>query len=244
MHHTDLADLVILKSSSRHAAGSDAMADASSSSSNPTAADKCPVDHKTREVWLEQARAAQQQQQQGRPMVEPSRPAVSAAAAAAATPSTSWTRSLASYIPFWSSGRSSSTTAAASASTAPPKLRPAPTSPADLLPADREVSSIPRTAAAQGPGADSAAGGAAAAPTSTSNHEVETGADPATGNWVYPSQRMFFEAMRRKGATEGDGGGVRAADMAAVVPIHNAVNERAWREIKEWERPYAAPNGR
>lgn len=29
-----------------------------------------------------------------------------------------------------------------------------------------------------------------------------------------------------------------AADMATIVPIHNAVNERAWHEILEWEKPY------
>ncbi len=28
----------------------------------------------------------------------------------------------------------------------------------------------------------------------------------------------------------------KAEDMRAVVPIHNAVNERAWKEIREWER--------
>ncbi|CCF42066.1 cytochrome c1 heme lyase [Colletotrichum higginsianum] len=43
---------------------------------------------------------------------------------------------------------------------------------------------------------------------------------------------MFFDAMKRKGHD------TRAADMATVVPIHNAVNERAWKEIKEWEQPY------
>jgi hypothetical protein len=26
------------------------------------------------------------------------------------------------------------------------------------------------------------------------------------------------------------------ADMKTIVPIHNAVNERAWKEIKEWEK--------
>uniref|UniRef100_L2FDC0 Holocytochrome c-type synthase n=1 Tax=Colletotrichum fructicola (strain Nara gc5) TaxID=1213859 RepID=L2FDC0_COLFN len=65
-----------------------------------------------------------------------------------------------------------------------------------------------------------------------SNNEQETGADAATGNWVYPSEKMFFEAMKRKGHD------TRAADMRTVVPIHNAVNERAWKEIKEWEVPY------
>jgi cytochrome c heme-lyase len=43
---------------------------------------------------------------------------------------------------------------------------------------------------------------------------------------------MFFEAMKRKGYD------ARVADMKTVVPIHNAVNERAWEQIKEWEAPY------
>ena len=45
---------------------------------------------------------------------------------------------------------------------------------------------------------------------------------------------MFFEAMKRKNHSPD------AKDMATVVPIHNAVNERAWAEIKDWERRYAA----
>ena len=65
------------------------------------------------------------------------------------------------------------------------------------------------------------------------NHEVETGADKASGNWIYPSEKMFFDAMKRKGND-----GARVADMRTVVPIHNAVNERAWAEIKAWEAPY------
>jgi cytochrome c heme-lyase len=88
---------------------------------------------------------------------------------------------------------------------------------------DREVSTIPRSTA---PGATDAA--------CPVNAESETGADAATGNWVYPSEKMFFDAMKRKGHD------TRAADMKTVVPIHNAVNERAWVEIKEWERPYEA----
>ena len=45
---------------------------------------------------------------------------------------------------------------------------------------------------------------------------------------------MFFEAMKRKNHSPD------AADMATVVPIHNAVNERAWSEIKDWERRFAS----
>ncbi|GAO14687.1 hypothetical protein UVI_02028980 [Ustilaginoidea virens] len=112
----------------------------------------CPVDHKTRDAWLAQARAAQASSQ-----------AASCAADRGAAPDTpgpssssSWTRAL-----------------------------------------------------------------------------VESGPDPS-GNWVYPSEKMFFDAMRRKGHD------ARAADMKTVVPIHNAVNERAWRLIKEWEAPHLA----
>jgi cytochrome c heme-lyase len=43
---------------------------------------------------------------------------------------------------------------------------------------------------------------------------------------------MFFEAMKRKGHDP------HTADMRTVVPIHNAVNERAWKEIREWEAPW------
>lgn len=63
------------------------------------------------------------------------------------------------------------------------------------------------------------------------NGEVETGASKS-GNWVYPSEKMFFEAMKRKGYNSEE------KDMKMVVPIHNAVNERAWKEIREWERPW------
>lgn len=77
----------------------------------------------------------------------------------------------------------------------------------------REISSIPRGKSAtsshigssEGPGLDT--------------HE----------NWVYPSERQFFNAMQRKNHSP------KAADMKSVVPIHNAVNEKAWEEILAWE---------
>lgn len=48
--------------------------------------------------------------------------------------------------------------------------------------------------------------------------------------WVYPSEQMFFNAMRRKNWTPEE------RDMSVVVPIHNAVNEMAWLKILEWEK--------
>ncbi|CDO70758.1 hypothetical protein BN946_scf184798.g73 [Trametes cinnabarina] len=49
------------------------------------------------------------------------------------------------------------------------------------------------------------------------------------GKWVYPSQAQFFAAMARKNHNP------QERDMRVVVPIHNAVNERAWQEILKWE---------
>lgn len=49
-------------------------------------------------------------------------------------------------------------------------------------------------------------------------------------NWIYPSQKQFYEAMKRKNWSP------EAADMKTVIPIHNQVNEIAWRHIQEWER--------
>ncbi|KAI0080611.1 cytochrome c and c1 heme-lyase [Panus rudis PR-1116 ss-1] len=48
-------------------------------------------------------------------------------------------------------------------------------------------------------------------------------------NWVYPSESQFFAAMARKNHNP------QAPDMKVIVPIHNAVNERAWAEVKKWE---------
>lgn len=61
--------------------------------------------------------------------------------------------------------------------------------------------------------------------------ERETSSIPRVdgGNWVYPSQAQFYAAMARKNHSP------RESDMKVVVPIHNAVNERAWTEIMKWE---------
>lgn len=118
----------------------------------------------------------------------------------------SWTQTLTSYMPFTSAS-----------DPAPPP--PAAAQSKDPLDTHRVVSSIPRSSE---PGADTAC---------PVNHEAETGKDES-GRWVYPSEKMFFEAMRRKGM------GAKERDMKTVVPIHNAVNERAWGEIIEWEKPY------
>lgn len=52
----------------------------------------------------------------------------------------------------------------------------------------------------------------------------------SNANWIYPLQKQFFEAMKRKHWEP------EAQDMSTVVPIHNSVNERAWIHILEWEK--------
>lgn len=97
----------------------------------------------------------------------------------------------------------------------PPTTRP--------LATNREVSSIPR-ATSTSQTLNSAERAALPA-----NSEQDTGHDRHTGNWIYPSQSQFFAAMQRKGHKP------EAADMQTIVPIHNAVNERTWREVLRWE---------
>jgi cytochrome c heme-lyase len=91
----------------------------------------------------------------------------------------------------------------ATATTAPPSLS-----------ADRASSSIPVA-----PGADL-----------PKHQQQQQDAPSSTNTWQYPSERQFYEAMRRKGWNPD------ASDMPAVVAIHNAVNERAWAEVVAWER--------
>ncbi|KAK2750202.1 cytochrome c/c1 heme lyase [Colletotrichum kahawae] len=253
---TDLPDLILLTQPTQPPPAK--MAD-------PKDGETCPVDHKAREAWLQHARAAapndtaaaappapphpipnqappsqswthlapassRRQRQRHAPAAAPHPheqppPALPPQPQTSPQATTSWTQTLRSYVPFTSS---------------PPPPPPPARPPTGKSPLDtyREVSTIPRTSTPSYP-YDAPSPASAPPPTLQSSHgappsnnEQETGADAATGNWVYPSEKMFFDAMKRKGHD------TRAADMRTVVPIHNAVNERAWKEIKEWEAPY------
>ncbi|KAN0108128.1 cytochrome c and c1 heme-lyase [Hyaloscypha variabilis] len=101
-------------------------------------------------------------------------------------------------------------------------LPPPPSEAPKTLGVEREISTIPRASPVnQDAGVKPA------------NSEKESGVSES-GNWIYPSEKMFFEAMKRKGYSSDTN------DMKTIVPIHNAVNERAWKEIKEWERPWGS----
>ncbi|TDH65504.1 hypothetical protein CCR75_006709 [Bremia lactucae] len=50
--------------------------------------------------------------------------------------------------------------------------------------------------------------------------------------WLYPSEQMFFNALKRKGKGED----VHEGDVRAIVSIHNNMNERAWAQVEHFEK--------
>lgn len=170
-------------------------------------AEKCPVDHKTREKWLEAAKA------RGEKAPNPH--------AATATPP---------IVPTRFSLDTGRWVSASALSQEPLAKRPK----IYRLSTDREISTIPRGITGKPDSELNPAERAALPAMPTSNNEHSATHDPASGNWIYPSQEQFFAAMRRKGHD------ATPSDMASIVPIHNAVNERAWKEIQEWERGWGA----
>lgn len=52
------------------------------------------------------------------------------------------------------------------------------------------------------------------------------------GTWLYPSEQMFFNALKRKGKGED----VHEGDMSTIVSIHNNMNERAWAQVEHYEK--------
>ncbi|GJN92773.1 hypothetical protein Rhopal_005811-T1 [Rhodotorula paludigena] len=120
---------------------------------------------------------------------------------------------------------------------------------AQYLSTEREVSSIPRwfppasssssssepvaSTSTAPPSAhpDTAAG---TPPSACPMHEVNSAERaaivPDEDKWVYPSPASFYTALQRKDRNP------QARDMGIVVPIHNAVNERVWQQVLDWER--------
>lgn len=69
-----------------------------------------------------------------------------------------------------------------------------------------------------------------------------------TGNWEYPSEQMFWNAMIRKGwnwkekysGKDEKESPLGPTDMSEIIKIHNANNEAAWEEILKWELAFHA----
>ncbi|GEM10157.1 cytochrome C1 heme lyase [Rhodotorula toruloides] len=135
---------------------------------------------------------------------------------------------------------------AASSSTAPHSF-PASDPRAKHLSTEREVSTIPRWFPSS-----SSSSSTSSEPSTSANKDAHSASDvpppacpmheqnvnsaeaaatvPSEQNWVYPSPASFYTALQRKERNP------RAEDMDVVVPIHNAVNERVWQQILDWER--------
>ncbi|KAK3820742.1 MAG: cytochrome c/c1 heme-lyase [Linnemannia elongata] len=103
--------------------------------------------------------------------------------------------------------------------------------PTQDLATEREVSSIPKAANSPDPYGDSKnkAAGAASSGSGSGAHAPDPDSDQGEV-WIYPSEQMFFNAMKRKNWNP------REEDMKFVVPIHNMVNEMAWKHILRWEK--------
>lgn len=50
-----------------------------------------------------------------------------------------------------------------------------------------------------------------------------------TETWSYPSPRMFYNALLRKGYD------TRPEDIQVMVQVHNFLNEQVWAEVLKWE---------
>ena len=70
-------------------------------------------------------------------------------------------------------------------------------------------------------------------PISERNDALPEHQKDAGTTWQYPSEQMFFNAIKRKGWTP------KEEDMTNVIAIHNAVNERCWAEVLRWESLHA-----
>lgn len=70
-------------------------------------------------------------------------------------------------------------------------------------------------------------------PTQRSISTIPKGPSDSEGLWEYPSPQQMFNAMLRKG-----GGDIPEDAVESMVDVHNFLNEGAWQEILQWEKPY------
>lgn len=71
-------------------------------------------------------------------------------------------------------------------------------------------------------------------PTERSFSTIPRGDDEAEGVWEYPSPQQMFNAMLRKGKAED----IPEDAVESMVDVHNFLNEGAWQEILDWEKPH------
>jgi cytochrome c heme-lyase len=164
----------------------------------------CPVDPKTRSLWLQHAQAkAQTGKQDASTPLPPSHPPLPTP-----PPQPLATKEC-------SSDRITGQTAA------PP--HPPTITPPRPLSQERAISSIPRS---------NTHSSSPYPQTTPANAESESGHHPS-GNWIYPSETQFFNAVMSKNTTSSPS--ALLSSISHIIPMHNAVNERAWSLIKSWE---------
>lgn len=197
----------------------------------PASTDKCPVDHSTRAAWL-QANPGATSPFQPKPSNPPP-----VAAESSSSPAQTFVKTASNTTQ--DSSASSSTGSPVDQGTNDSYLA----SFLSRLSNKREVSSIPRYESTKTPtfspnGEQTVSSTAPPAPADAHTSAASAGSEDET-HWVYPSEQQFFLAMMRKHAAKvyrEDMPPPKPEDMKTIVPIHNAVNERAWYELMEWER--------
>ena len=177
----------------------------------------CPVDPKTRSIWLQQAQSRAQKQ----PDLPASHPPIPRAPQQQQQPPPPPPSS----NPLPGSSLECSSDRISQSPTHPPTTTKTPRP----LSQERAISSIPRTIPSpQTPTPSS---------TPPSNAETETGPHPS-GNWIYPSETQFFNAVMSKQTTSDPN--ALLSSISHIIPIHNAVNERAWSLVRSWEADKSA----
>ncbi|KAK5465091.1 hypothetical protein LTS15_001654 [Exophiala xenobiotica] len=192
-----------------------------SATSSSASASSCPVDPKTRSIWLQQAQAQKNSQPQPQTQSQlppshpplPSRPTPQSHPPSQPLPSST----------YGSSQECSSDRISQSPDSSEPSFHT--TRP---LSHDRAISSIPRALPS------SSSSTTTTDPSSPANNESETGTH-ASGNWIYPSESQFVNAVMRKQTLSSSDPSDLLSSVSHIIPIHNAVNERAWTLIKSWE---------
>lgn len=186
---------------------------------------KCPVDHKSREIWLQKSRESQAAQQRNidRQLVNQNN---------IETTNTAWSWKNIFWAPQVQEQASKGMGCPIphAAGTSIPKDHPAvpgmPMSVTTNEPEAVECSSDSLDQTTITP-SDAVAGSESLSRDRVISSIPRTNAD---SNWVYPSEKQFYNAMLRKNWSPEEN------DMKTVVPLHNMVNEVAWRYILNWEK--------
>lgn len=100
---------------------------------------------------------------------------------------------------------------------------------------DRIISSIPR----EGDG-EVKCPHIGECPVTGKNESNSQSVEDSNSHWIYPSPKMFWEAMHRKGTLpdhlQDPQNPQTQSELDWIVTIHNVVNEQCWQEVCKWEQ--------